>query len=140
MEKTCFKCGETKVLEDFYKHPEMKDGHLNKCKECNKIDSSMRDPSIVREYDRMRAKNPARKAQFLIAQRRRRAENPEKSSAQQKCQRAVKSGKIVKVETCQVCHMAPSVLGHHEDYSKPLEVIWTCDPCHKRLHVKPIPF
>lgn len=37
--KVCFKCGNLKDLEDFYKHSKMLDGHLGKCKECTKSDT-----------------------------------------------------------------------------------------------------
>lgn len=37
--KICFKCNKEKPLSDYYKHPRMGDGHLNKCKSCTKSDT-----------------------------------------------------------------------------------------------------
>lgn len=129
--KTCFKCHRQKPLVAFYRHPQMKDGHLNKCKDCNKIDvqtnyRTNRDHYVA--YERGRANLPKRRA--LAAKGRK--QNPVKSKARTAVANAVRDGKLTPMP-CRVCG-SKRVQGHHADYGKPLEVDWLCYRHHRELH------
>ena len=46
---------------------------------------------------------------------------------------AIKKGRLKK-SCCIICANKKSE-AHHQDYNKPLEVIWLCKSCHKKLHL-----
>lgn len=47
---------------------------------------------------------------------------------------ALRSGRVERPDICEVCGIVARVHGHHEDYTKPLEVRWLCPKCHKAEH------
>lgn len=151
MEKKCFKCGEVKSLSDFYKHPKMPDGHVNKCKECNKKDvreNRAKRADYYREYDRARSMRPDRVESRRLYQnseegkrivnaiRKRYIErNPIKRAAHIMVRNAVRDGRLEKPASCESCGSSPKRLhGHHDDYAQPLTVRWLCPKCHKEWH------
>lgn len=111
----------------------MADGHLNKCKDCTKTDvrKHRAENDSVREYDRRRG---SRKT--LGDLQKYRAENPEKYKAHSAVNSALRSGTLVKPEKCEDCGETKKLHGHHDDYSKPLEVRWLCARCHSIFHAK----
>ncbi len=137
MEKQCFKCQEAKDLDEFYVHKEMADGHLGKCKECTKAYvTGHRKENLerIRKYDRDRSKLLHRKKANRENSIKFRKRNPEKYHAHSLVAYAVRSGKIIKPDACQQCDKKGKVSGHHDDYYKPLEVKWLCQPCHYVEH------
>jgi len=133
--KECFKCKVSKPLSEFYKHSQMKDGYLNKCIECSKNDVNkhrLENLEKIRQYDRERAKNPERIANTVEITRAWRQEDKRRNKAHQKVAYAMKKGVLIKMP-CVRCGNEKS-LAHHEDYDKPLDVMWLCQPCHKQRH------
>jgi len=87
-----------------------------------------------REKHRLQAKEHHRRnrEKRKIQSKKRYHKNPEKTLAQLKARRAIASGELVK-EPCIFCGDV-NVHGHHEDYTKPLEVTWLCKSHHQQVH------
>ena len=149
MEKQCFKCKEKKSLSEFYVHKAMACGHLGKCKTCTKRDVQERlskvkqNPKwLAAERERCRKKQSYYRSAGLDCKsgidvkERWNKRNPEKRSAQLMAASALKSGKIVRKYFCESCGCGGSLEKHHEDYSKPLEIIWLCRTCHGKTRRK----
>lgn len=131
--KVCIACNRNLPITDYYRHPGMKDGHLGKCKNCQKENSTMnrnRNIESRREYDRMRSKLPHRKAQNVRVSSNWRAAHPQRYKAHSVLNNAKRAGKILQPNRCQKCNKSKRLEAHHEDYSQPLSVEWLCKPCH----------
>jgi hypothetical protein len=130
-EKQCFKCGEVRSLSDFYKHSMMADGHVNKCKQCNKKDVTKNRESKIdyyRAYDRDRGcRKPYSKTKAY------RDRYPKKFKAHNMVDYHLKTGNLVK-QSCEICGEQSSVHAHHDDYDKPLNVRWLCAAHHCQWH------
>jgi|SRR5690625_1042275 len=138
-EKECFKCLKVKPLSGFYKHPRMADGHLNKCKECTKLDvaaNRRRNLDYYLEYDRRRYyEDPKRREAVFEYSRERKRNNPGRYKIYGKVHRAVRGGQLERPEHCEDCGEAADRLeAHHHDYSRPLDVKWLCPLCHGKRH------
>lgn len=153
-EKQCFKCQQVKSIDDFYRHSKMADGHLNKCKECTKVDVNKNRAANLeyyQEYDRNRFQNDPERRAFQLDQTREwmrnnpgklaevqsqwKARNPEKRQCHLSLASAIAKGTVVKSASCQSCGTSDGrIHGHHPDYTKPLDVMWLCASCHFRQH------
>ena len=97
-----------------------------------------------REYNQRIASDPIRKQRKLRLNAESRARNAakykiydrsrdaEKKRARVMVRHRIRSGALKRLP-CEVCG-EPKTHGHHDDYSKPLDVRWLCAKHHKEVH------
>ena len=137
--KPCKKCGEVKPREQFYKHTGFMDGRHSACKSCMSIEAAayrQRNREKCATWGRKSRSNPERREYVNRKNREWRENNQEKIRAHQRLNWMVKKGSIVRGPCARMEQGGCSgpVHGHHEDYSKPLEVVWLCMSHHRRHH------
>ena len=150
--KYCPKCKAEKELSEFHKDRSREDGLKPWCKECrreywqtdaqketrHKTSRKYRQTDAGKAVDRKSSqkyqqteagKETQRKGNWKYAQL-----NPEKIKARNIVNHAITAGKLTRPNYCESCFKECKPDGHHEDYSRPLNVEWLCRECHKFLH------
>lgn len=150
MTKSCICCRKDLPISSYYRHPRMADGHLNKCKECviayqskrlaaklATLEGRMAERERGREkyhrlYRHQTPKTPPKAERLKLYRERAKASG--KRQARNAVNNAIRNCRLTRLP-CADCGNSKSE-AHHPDYSKPLEVVWLCHPCHMRIHRK----
>jgi CRISPR/Cas system-associated protein Cas10 (large subunit of type III CRISPR-Cas system) len=135
--KECTVCGKEKDAGEFQVRRASHDGLTAACRVCLKERDRARYQK-ERDYRSIKHKEymatATGKEIHAKAARKWVEQNRVKRAAHVITGHAIRSGKLVP-GLCEVCG-AVRVDAHHEDYDKPLDVIWLCQAHHKQLHAK----
>lgn len=140
--KKCSTCKIEKPKEDFYSAKRSKDGLKSQCKKCHSITTMLsRNNDNHRDYNRewMRrskycTRDEVRERDMLRSRVRGKSIEVR---ARNLANRAVELGFLVRPDKCPECGETDlKVHAHHNDYTKPLDVIWMCSECHGLRHRK----
>lgn len=152
-QKPCLGCGEIKLLSEFHIQKTGVGGRTSRCIVCenarvlsnrnaNKLHANaqgrewyMRNKEkrtlSIKKYHQTQNGKSMRRASSAKFRR----NNPEKVFAHDAVRKAIQRGIIQKPNTCTQCGIKKNLQAHHDYYSKPLDVIWLCVPCHVQLHI-----
>jgi hypothetical protein len=147
--KTCTCCGEVKLVDRFHRKLASGDGRSHKCTDCVKAyraiynkthreKQAAYDARYRKEHLEERAayiaeyrKDPKHLAVESLGRKAYWARFPERYEANRAMYNAVRRGQIIRPGVCSACGRHCKPHGHHEDYNKPMEVIWLCACCHR---------
>lgn len=135
--KICSECKRSLPLSEFSKRAGTPDGLQDRCKSCfsryNRERYARNKEKIRTDIYRYRRENP----DAVLASRLRACrKSPTHRNAYRAVEAAIDAGALRRPDRCQGCGCDGSlhrIEAHHSDYSRPLDVIWLCTPCHRRM-------
>jgi hypothetical protein len=132
--KVCTNCKEKKKVTEFFKNKTTEDGYHYWCKEC-KSKANRKYNELNKKSIRLNKKkyNESHREILRKSNKSWKNKNPHKIEAERKISYAIRIGKIKK-QNCTKCDSSKDLHAHHEDYTKPLEIIWLCRTCHFQRH------
>jgi hypothetical protein len=122
----CPMCKKEKPFEAFYPSSSKRNKRATYCIMCEKEYSKKRRLAGLekkKDYKSLRHKEYVKMYKL---------KNPEKVFAGDTLRNSIKLGKNKK-QPCEICGN-PKSQGHHDDYSKPLDVVWLCQEHHTWIH------
>ena len=143
--KHCSKCKKIKAMSEFGKMSASSDGLHTWCKQCfrsyAKSDRGRQSQSKYLNTNKCRnARQRYRATPHSVEYHRKwsaahKLSNPEQYLAGYTVNNAVQRGEIPPAKTmkCNQCS-SPAEHYHHEDYSKPLDLVPLCRHCHYEIH------
>lgn len=159
--KKCKVCCKIKELCEFYKSKSNADGHSSLCKDCYKIKYKEYYKKNI-EKERLRSKKYTDKNRLNTSNREKiilingetyyqhwykenknnvnirnkewRDKNTLKTKAHYIVKKNIRNVLISKPSKCMSCCLEKRLESHHNNYDKPLDIIWLCRSCHRRYH------
>jgi len=152
--KICKKCGEVKIISLFGHEKRIKSGRSNRCKACIKENVQLYAKNNSKYIQKMRERyyydnqeeillqkkeylknlSPKAKIKRTLDLKKHNEKYPNRHKARILLIAAVNHGELIRPAECSVCKVKCTPDGHHDNYSKPLEVRWLCKRCHASWH------
>lgn len=144
----CYECREILISNEFYRDRSASYGIKGTCKKCMKKKRLSESNKERRENDLLKKRifyrNNKKKWHKYKNTSRKKSKNEiknpteiKKEKARRTLRHAVRDGCVIKPKYCSRC-LRPFprrlIHGHHDDYDKPLLVVWLCSPCHGEKH------
>jgi|JI7StandDraft_1071085.scaffolds.fasta_scaffold265956_2 hypothetical protein len=134
--RVCAKCKQEKNECDFVRSSYKSSGFSSYCKECNRLNGKnyyYERGGMERKREYFVENRDEKLLYFSSRPYRPRKYDPDKNPARVAVFRAVKSGKLVRPETCSSCGKSCKPQAHHHkgyDKENRLDVVWLCSGCH----------
>lgn len=148
----CSRCFTVKPLSAYYNDKNRPSGKRTECKACitertRKYRAANKEKMAAygarwaaAHAEERRASHRAHQERNRAKIRRRNAEarasHPLQAAARSAVKSARRAGRLVTPQNCERCGGNVPLHAHHEDYAKPLDVVWLCIPCHRARHVE----
>ena len=129
----CSRCCANKRPSEFSKSGRNINGLRSECDHCHRL---LNREATRQRMRRDRSTNPEKYRTIYRLESRLRDPRSIKIRCRREFGRAIRSGRIVRPCTCSDCGKKCKPHGHHEDYTKPMEVEFLCAVCHGRRHWK----